>query len=58
MSERQDRQRDFSVTFDTGYHFWSIGCLQCGAEVTHCSFARAFAFTAKHRKCDIEVSNA
>jgi hypothetical protein len=43
---------DYAVTYDPEYHWWSVGCLMCGEFIEHKSFTTAFAFTAKHRKCE------
>lgn len=49
----RDYDRDFAVTYDKHYHWWSVGCLSCGERADMVNFAKAFAFTAKHRKCDM-----
>ena len=43
---------DFSVTYDPKYRWWSVGCGECGESVEHKSFAVAFAFAFKHRRCN------
>lgn len=46
-----NRDIDFSVTYDPQYRWWSVGCGKCGESVERKSFAVAFAFAFKHKRC-------
>lgn len=45
------RDIDFSVTYDPQHRWWSVGCGECGESVERKSFAVAFAFAFKHKRC-------
>lgn len=44
--------RDFAVTYTPGYRWWSASCGECGEHIEHKSFAIAFGFVFRHKRCD------
>lgn len=48
MSAAEDR--DFAVTFDPKYGWWSALCMECGATVEYRRWLRAMAFIRSHRR--------